>query len=704
MDLAHVLRNSFGYSSFRPYQEDIVTDLVNGRDVLAVLATGGGKSVCYQLPALLRSGMAIVISPLIALMKDQVDTLRSNGIAAAYWNSSLSGDEQYKVRLDARDRRIRILYIAPERAVLDSFLSLLHTIPLSLIAVDEAHCISVWGHDFRPDYRKLIILRKTFPQVPVIALTATAIPAVRQDISELLGLNDPSVYIGSFDRKNLRYSIVPKEDPRSQVLDVVRRHRDESGIVYCGSRKTTEELASWLRTEAIDALAYHAGLPDPARRATQEMFKKQDGIVVCATVAFGMGIDKPDVRYVIHYDLPKDLESYYQETGRAGRDGQPSECVLLYSPSDIPRLYSRIAREKYDNEQLRRAAREKAGHLARYCESPRCRRKTLLEYFGEPYGKPACFSCDNCLHPPERVDGTELSTIVLLCIRDLDARFGAVHITDILTGTLTPMVRKYGHDSLPWYGRNQGYQAGQWRDILTDLQDQGYLAREDGDYPTLRLTEKGRSTLKEGRRIIIFDPGKAPCPEPRATPSSGNQPGTGHQVLYERLKTLRSTIAGREGLSPYMVLPDAALREIAKKKPRTKNVLATVEGVSRAKVERYGQEIIAEVHASDTGRERPRNKPAPHKKADQATTGPGESMSKKSDTELFNSLRAVRSTIAGERGCPAFIIFHDATLREMAKKRPTTGEALLKIPGVGKTKLERYGDRFLTVIRLYKTG
>lgn len=715
MDLSPVMDRYFGFSSFRPYQEEIVSDLVRGRDVLAVLATGGGKSVCYQLPALVRPGMAIVVSPLIALMKDQVDALRGNGIPAAYWNSTLTGDEQYKLRLDIRDRRIRLLYVAPERATLLSFLDLIHAVPLSLIAIDEAHCISVWGHDFRPDYRKLAILRQKFPKVPMIALTATAVPHVREDIQDLLGLSNPSVYIGSFDRKNLRYTIDTSEDPKNRIMSVISRHRDQSGIVYCRARKTTEELATWLRTEDIDAFPYHAGLPDPVRRQTQEIFKKQEGIVVCATVAFGMGIDKPDVRYVIHYDLPKDLESYYQETGRAGRDGELSECVLFFGPTDIPKLLSLHNREKYDSPDQKAAAREKIRQLEQYCRSPICRRKVLLSYFGEEYPANRCGNCDNCLHPREVMDATPLVNTALSCVQELDGRFGVTHCAEVIAGGVTPMIRKYGHERLAVYNQHHGYGTDQWKAIVRELIDQGYVTTTPGTYPLISLTEKGRAQLAEEQTVILHCHIDAKSPtKARSRPAPG--PGqTGSENLERRLRRLRLRLAEEDGLAPYMICSDRALQEIARLKPCTLTDLVSVDGISESRGERYGPAFLEEVlrdNASAT--------PSPIRRSPQAVPGrqgptivhpltgvpggpsnPGGIAAQNGEmtsAQLFEELKKERKSIAGEKGVPAYMILHDRVLWEIARERPANRIEMLRIHGMGRMKTDLFGERFIRAI------
>ena len=496
----------FGYTQFRPLQEDIINDVLSGKDTFVLMPTGGGKSLCFQLPALLMQGMTIVVSPLISLMKDQVDTLVANGIEAAYLNSTLSYSEiqEIKASITSESNPIKILYIAPERLMMADTLRLLKNANVNLFAIDEAHCISEWGHDFRPEYRKLKTLRTEFPSVPIIALTATATPKVRNDIVSELKFKGHSTYVASFDRKNLFYRIKPKKEAYTQLLKYLKRSRGKSGIIYCLSRKTVDALSKKLNRAGFIASPYHAGLSDKVRAKNQEMFIKDDVQIIVATVAFGMGIDKPNVRFVVHYDLPKNLESYYQETGRGGRDGLECDCILYFSHGDRYKIEYFI--NKMGKKQERDIASSQLRDMIDYCESNSCRRKVLLKYFGEDIPDDNCKSCDVCLEPKEMFDGTEAAKKLLLCVEDLNQRFGMNYVIDILVGSKTKKVVANRHSRLKTYNTGREYSKSQWQSIAREMVRLEVLGVKGTQYPLLKLTPKGMAVLGGSESIHITKP------------------------------------------------------------------------------------------------------------------------------------------------------------------------------------------------------
>src|SRR6266699_3654513 len=540
VDLSATLKKHFGYEQFRPLQEEIVRDALAGRDVFALMPTGGGKSLCFQLPALLREGLRIVVSPLISLMKDQVDALQTSGIGATFLNSALDRDEAV-----ARLRRLhrgeyRMLYVAPERLMLDTFLERALNWNIAQIAIDEAHCISEWGHDFRPEYRELKKLRKHLPEVPMMALTATATERVRIDIIQQLHLREPRCYIASFDRPNLTYRVVPKSAPYEQLLAFVRSRPNDSGIVYCASRKSTDSLARNLSDDGISAKPYHAGLTTGERTKHQESFLRDDVRVITATIAFGMGINKPNVRFVVHYDLPKNLESYYQETGRAGRDGLPSECVLLFSASDVVKQLH-FMDEKSEDEA--RIAREQLRQMVHYAETRECRRATLLRYFGEQYANPSCESCDNCLTPRETFDGTVPAQKFLSCVHRIHARsgfgFGLNHVVDVLRGADTETIRQRSHNELSTYGIGRELKRKAWQAIGRELLRLGFIECAPGKFATLSLAPAGRDVLRNRTPITLTKQIDivAQKEKPRAGAIECDE------LLFEQLRALRRKLA-----------------------------------------------------------------------------------------------------------------------------------------------------------------
>ncbi len=516
-----VLREVYGYEDFRGPQAEIVETVAAGQDALVLMPTGGGKSLCYQIPSLLRPGLGVVISPLIALMEDQVTALREVGVRAAYLNSSLDSQERRQVQDQIRAGELDMVYVAPERLVMGSFLSLLDDAELALFAIDEAHCVSQWGHDFRPEYRALDILERRYPGIPRVALTATADAETRVDIAERLHLSEARRFVASFDRPNIRYTVVDKDGAKEQLLRFIQeRHQGDAGIVYCLSRKSVEDTAAWLAKREIDALAYHAGLSPERRRKTLHRFVHEEGLVVCATIAFGMGIDKPDVRFVAHLDVPKSPEAYYQETGRAGRDGEPADAFMTYGLADVVAMRKMLARSE-GGEQHKRAQAQKLDALLAYCEAATCRRQRLLAYFGEVMPEP-CGNCDICLDPPDRYDGTEDARKFLSAVYRTGQRFGAGHVTDVLRGKESPKIIDYGHHLTTTFGIGADRSARDWRAIARQLVAMGYLDTDREGYGVLHLTEAAGPLLK-GEETVMLRTARAPKRRKRG--SSGSRSG-----------------------------------------------------------------------------------------------------------------------------------------------------------------------------------
>ena len=590
-----LLSRIFGYDEFRGPQQAIVEHVAAGNDALVLMPTGGGKSLCYQVPSLLRDGTGIVISPLIALMQDQVEALRQLGVRAEYLNSTLDGDTAARVERELLAGELDMLYVAPERLLTGRFLSLLSRSRIALFAIDEAHCVSQWGHDFRPEYRQLTVLHERWPDVPRIALTATADPPTQREIAERLDLTNAQHFVSSFDRPNIRYTVVQKDNAKRQLLDFLKVHRQEAGIVYCMSRRKVEETAEFLCKEGMNALPYHAGLPAEVRAANQRRFLREDGIVMCATIAFGMGIDKPDVRFVAHTDLPKSMEGYYQETGRAGRDGEPAEAWLCYGLGDVV-LLKQMIEQSEAGEDRKTLERSKLDHLLGYCESMQCRRQVLLAGFGETYPQP-CGNCDNCLLPPDAWDASVAAQKALSCVYRSGQRFGVGHLIDILRGGDNEKVRQFGHTELSTYGIGKDLDARIWRSVFRQLVASSLLEVDSSAYGGLRLTDGSRDVLKGQRKVMMR----------RETPKAARE---------------RDRSGQRTGLS---VLPQ--------------------------------------------------------------------------DLALFNALRGLRAELAREQNVPAFVIFHDSTLRNIAEQRPTSVDALGRVGGIGGTKLARYGDRLVEIVR-----
>ena len=598
-----ILNNVFGYAEFRGAQAEIVDRVIAGGDALVLMPTGGGKSLCYQIPAMIRDGVGIVISPLIALMQDQVDALLQVGVKAAFLNSSLDANEARKVEQQLRNAELDLLYVAPERLLTPRFLDLLSQSKIALFAIDEAHCVSQWGHDFRLEYRELTILHERFPDVPRIALTATADAPTRREIIERLSLADAKQFVSSFDRPNIRYSITQKTDAKKQLLEFLADHRDEAGIVYCLSRKKVEATADWLCGRGFTALPYHAGLDASTRATHQKRFLREEGVVIVATIAFGMGIDKPDVRFVAHLDLPKSVESYYQETGRAGRDGLPADAWLAYGLSDVVSLSQMIENSEAPQER-KRLEKQKLDALLGFCETIQCRRQTLLHYFGESY-KNACGNCDNCINPPKTWDGTVAAQKALSCVFRTGQRFGAVHLIDVLLGKKTERMTQFSHDQLTVFGVGKDQSEGQWRGIFRQLVAMGLLQVDMEGFGGLSLTEASRGVLKGERNITLRQEQDAPK-KSRETRSSirgnGADVVTGKknvieisnldEPLWQALRAARMAIAKEQGVPPYVIFHDATLLEILRSRPQTTSEMANVSGVGAMKLARYGSAFI----------------------------------------------------------------------------------------------------------------
>ncbi|OGH59341.1 MAG: ATP-dependent DNA helicase RecQ [Candidatus Magasanikbacteria bacterium RIFCSPHIGHO2_01_FULL_33_34] len=581
------LKTHFGYDKFLPLQEDIINTVLTGSDAFVLMQTGGGKSLCYQLPAIKLKGLTLVISPLVALMKDQVDSLQVNGVASAYLNSTLSYAEQDRVQMKASRGEIKILYIAPERLATQSFQDFLRYLNISLIAIDEAHCISEWGHDFRPDYRNLRSLREQFPRIPLIALTATATEQVRADIVEQLDLKNAKHFVSSFNRSNLNYRIEPKQRTFDRICNLLDSHKGESVIIYCFSRKNTEKLAKDLQLEGFNALPYHAGLDVEVRRQTQEKFKRDQVSIIVATIAFGMGIDKPDVRLVVHADLPKSLEGYYQETGRAGRDGLPSECILFYSYGD--KFKQDFFIDQIVDEKERLQAREKLSQMVNFGELITCRRKHLLEYFGEKWEGDKCDACDNCINPKEEFDATEITQKILSAVIRTGETYGVSYIVDVLSGSNTKQIEERGHNNLSVFGIVKDFKKDELKLIVRALVAKGLLEKKGEQYPTLCLSGVGGRFLNNNESIML--------PKIFRTIEVAKSKGIGeldYEVgMFEELRALRKRIAEQAGVPPFMIFGDKALQEMSYYLPQNLDDFANISGVGEQKLGKFGKIFLS---------------------------------------------------------------------------------------------------------------
>ncbi len=584
-----ILNSVFGYDSFRGNQEEIIQHIIDGQDALVLMPTGGGKSICYQIPAIARQGIAIIISPLIALMQDQVQSLKQLGVKAEFLNSSLNASESYNVKSALRNQELDLIYVAPERLLLDSFLDTISSIPISLFAIDEAHCVSQWGHDFRKEYLKLSILHQRFPDVPRIALTATADVPTQNEIRRQLGLEDAKQFLSSFDRPNINYQVLLKNNPKKQLLDFIKtEHEKDSGIVYCLSRKKVEQTADWLCDNGYNALPYHAGLSSKVREKNQSRFINEESIIIVATIAFGMGIDKPDVRFVAHLNIPKSIEAYYQETGRAGRDSLPSSAFMVYGFGDIATLRSMIDSSTSNNER-KRIEHQKLTTLLGFAESTSCRRKILLNYFGEETVE-KCNNCDTCLSPVETWDGTIAAQQALSAAYRTGQRFGAGYLSDVLVGSDIDRIKQFGHNTIPTYGIGKEVGKTQWTSVFRQLVAAGYLEVDIEGFGSLKLNEKSKEILIE-KKEIHFRKDKRKNKKSRnysAKKSSFNY----DEATFEKLREKRMQLAKAQNVPPYIIFHDKTLQEMAEVKPQNIEEFSKITGVGQSKLEKYGRDFL----------------------------------------------------------------------------------------------------------------
>lgn len=581
-----LLKETFGYDEFRSLQEDIIGSILNKRDALVVMPTGGGKSVCYQIPALIFEGLTVVVSPLISLMKDQVDQLRALGVDAVMLNSTISPEDYGKNRESVRNGGAKLLYVAPETLMKREILSLLDSIRVDCLAVDEAHCISEWGHDFRPEYRQIAAVRKRFPSAVCAALTATATERVREDIKKSLGMISPADFIASFNRENLFFQVEPKNDPVSQTLEFLRKYPEQSGIIYCFSRNQVEQLAATLRDSGFSVKPYHAGLPDEVRRENQELFLRDDVQIMVATIAFGMGIHKTNVRFVIHFDLPKSIESYYQETGRAGRDGLPARCLLLYGFADVHKIRYFINKKTDDTEKKIASAHLNA--LLNYADSDRCRRVPLLAHFGEEYAGCDCGACDNCVNP--RIPGDDITVparMFLSCIARTGERFGAAHLIQVLRGSESQKVIDFNHHVLPTHGVGREYSKKQWQNLARQFAVMGIVFQDMDNYGILKLTERGIAVLRGEEKVIGHLKNDSENSLAAKEQNEEHDP-----VLFDQLRSLRKKLAQEENVPPYVIFSDRSIAAMASLFPRNRESFLEIHGVGARKLERYGDAFL----------------------------------------------------------------------------------------------------------------
>ena len=674
-----LLARVFGFADFRPGQAEIVEAVTAGRDVLAIMPTGGGKSLCYQLPALMRDGVTLVISPLIALMRDQVRALTEAGVAAGALTSADAPDEREAVFAALRERRLKLLYMAPERLAAAGTAALLDRAGVGLLAVDEAHCVSQWGHDFRPDYLRIGALRARLGGVQTVALTATADTETRAEIAaRLFEGGAPETFLRGFDRPNLSLAFRPKDKPRAQLLDFVGRRRGASGIVYCSTRAKTETVATALNEAGHLALPYHAGLDPEARRTAERRFQIEDGLVVAATIAFGMGIDKPDIRYVVHADLPKSVEGYYQEIGRAGRDGAPADTLTLYGPDDI-----RLRRSQIDEgaapEERKEADHRRLNALLGLAEATRCRRQVLLAYFGETGAGP-CGNCDLCLAPPSLFDATEAAQKAFSAILRTGEWFGAEHLIAVLRGETTDRVRQRGHDRLPTFGVGRDRARAWWQGIFRQLMGRDLIRPDPGRHGALRLTESARPILRGETRLDLRDDPAPAAAERRAPAALVAEEDEG---LLAALKAKRRALAEAAGVPAYVIFPDRTLAEMASARPDTLDALRGISGVGETKLARYGGAFLEVI-----GGEAPaRTHPARLKLAGRP------------EGTLFDRLQAAQVALArGPDGREKYLSCTSRTLAAIAAERPRSLDALERISGMGPLKTERFGTAFLDIL------
>jgi ATP-dependent DNA helicase RecQ len=655
-----VINRVFGYGRFRGAQAEIIDRVIAGGDALVLMPTGGGKSLCYQIPAILRPGVGVVVSPLIALMQDQVDALRQLGVRAAFLNSSLTPQEARTVEEAMLSGDLDLVYVAPERLLTERFLALLDRVQVALFAIDEAHCVSQWGHDFRPEYIQLHLLHERWPQIPRVALTATADAPTRAEILTRLGLEQAGQFVSSFDRPNIRYRIVEKANPRQQLIAFLRNeHPGDAGIVYCLSRRKVEETAAYLATQGMTALPYHAGLPAETRRTHQARFLREEGVVIVATIAFGMGIDKPDVRFVAHLDLPKSLEAYYQETGRAGRDGQAADAWMTYGLGDVVML-RRMIEESEAEERFKRVEMQKLDSMLGFCETTECRRQVLLNYFGEPLPKP-CGNCDTCLEPVATWDGTQAAQKALSCIYRTGQRFGSSYLVDVLLGKNNERIRRFGHDQVTTFGIGQELSADQWKSVYRQLVAAGFIAVDIEGHGALRLTEQARPLLRGERRIRLRqDPDRKKSTGPGRRPVAELPTDPEALGLWEALRDYRRQLALEQDVPAYVIFGDATLREILAYRPRNRDELSRISGVGQAKLERFGEGFLRLLASHEAAHGRPDGLPRlPAKRATQSEVRAGGIALNDSVRESLTLLRSGLSVeaIAERRALKASTVY-----------------------------------------------